>query len=37
MLNFVDKLASEAIFSARLGEEVSDLNKIKLLKRVCRL
>ena len=37
MLNFLEKFAPEAIFSAKFGEEVSDLHKIELLKRVCRL
>ena len=37
MMNFLEKFAPEAIFSAKFGEEVSDLHKIELLKRVCRL
>tara|TARA_B000000557_G_scaffold262469_1_gene263335 strand:- start:425 stop:1132 length:708 start_codon:yes stop_codon:yes gene_type:complete len=37
MMNFLEKFAPEAIFTARFGGEVSDLHKIELLKRVCRL
>ena len=37
MMNFLENFAPEAIFSAKFGEEVSDLHKIELLKRVCRL
>ena len=37
MMNFLEKFAPEVIFSAKFGGEVSDLHKIELLKRVCRL
>ena len=37
MLNFLEKFAPEVIFTAKFGGEVSDIHKIELLKRVCRL
>ena len=37
MINFLMQFAPEAIFSSKFGGEVSDLHKIELLKRVCRL
>ena len=37
MINFLEKFAPEAIFASKFGGEVSDLHKIELLKRVCRL
>ena len=37
MINFYEKFAPEAIFSPKFGEEVSEIHKIELIKRVCRL
>ena len=37
MINFYEKFAPEAIFSTMCGEEVSEIHKVELIKRVCRL
>ena len=37
MINFYEKFAPEAIFSTKFGEEVSEIHKLELIKRVCRL
>ena len=37
MINFYEKFAPEAIFSKMNGEEVSEIHKVELIKRVCRL